>query len=101
VGPSGLTRAKEYTMNACDFMQLDIEDLLLLITRNLASKPKEITIGIVRSERSTIYEIGAATEDIGRLVGRNGHTISAIITITQAIATLRKKRVVVNVNRND
>ena len=48
-------------------------------------------------EGNTVFKISAASNDVGRIIGKNGTTITAIRKILRAYAVQQIKRVIVDV----
>ncbi|HPY97502.1 MAG: hypothetical protein BWX78_01785 [Firmicutes bacterium ADurb.Bin099] len=48
-------------------------------------------------EGNTVFKISAASNDVGRIIGKNGNTITAIRKILRAYAVKQRKRVIVDV----
>ncbi|HHT94640.1 MAG TPA: KH domain-containing protein [Clostridia bacterium] len=46
---------------------------------------------------NTVLKISAAPNDVGRIIGKNGNTITAIRKILRAYAVKQRKRVIVDV----
>lgn len=47
----------------------------------IAPRPEEVYLHIAEGFRKTLVEIDVPQEDMGRIIGRSGHTINAIRTI--------------------
>ena len=54
----------------------------------------EVLIKELHGDNITIIELSVAREDLGKVIGRNGRTITAIRTILNAAGATQKKRVV-------
>ena len=46
---------------------------------------------------NTVFKISASPNDVGRIIGKNGNTITAIRKVLNAYAKKKKKRVTVDV----
>ena len=64
------------------------------IIKALVDYSDQISIAERRSLNTTIIELTVAKEDIGKIIGKEGRTISAIRTILNASGASRKKRVI-------
>lgn len=71
-----------------------MKELTEYIIKSLVDKPQVVVVTEVTSERSIILEVNVAEEDVGRIIGKQGRTISAIRTVLNAAAAKLKKRVV-------
>ena len=68
-----------------------IENLIIAIVKPLISQPENLTIKIVDTPEFLEYHIDLDQSDIGRVIGKNGRTISAIRTIVYSVPTSDKK----------
>ena len=74
-----------------------MKDLILLIAKSLVDKPEEVDLKEVEGERATILELRVAKDDLGKVIGKQGKTASAMRTILNATATKLKKRAVLEI----
>ncbi len=71
-----------------------MKELTEYLVKSLVDKPEAVKVTEVDSERSIVLEINVAENDIGRVIGKQGKTISAIRVVLNAAAAKLKKRVV-------
>ncbi|MBI4753756.1 KH domain-containing protein [Candidatus Desantisbacteria bacterium] len=71
-----------------------MKELTEYIVKALVDKPEMVKVSEVASERSIVIEVNVAEEDVGRVIGKQGRTISAIRVVLNAAAAKLKKRVV-------
>ncbi len=76
---------------------MDIRELIEFIVKALVDDPDSVEVKEIKSEQSSMIEIRAAKSDIGKIIGKQGRTITAIRAITGATATKLKKRCVVDI----
>lgn len=55
-----------------------MQAFLEYVVKGLVSYPDEVTITPVERQGSTVYELRLNTEDVGKIIGRQGVTINAI-----------------------
>ena len=55
-----------------------MQALLEYVVKGLVSHPDEVMITPVERQGSTVYELRLNTEDVGKIIGRQGVTINAI-----------------------
>jgi len=67
------------------------------ITKALVNNPSEISIEELSGAMTTVLTIKAADGDFGKVIGKNGNTISAIRSILSAIAAKNEQRIRVQV----
>jgi predicted RNA-binding protein YlqC (UPF0109 family) len=74
-----------------------MKDLILMIARSLVDKPDEVQLVELEGERTAVFELRVAKEDLGKVIGKQGKTARAIRTIVNATATKLKKRAVLEI----
>lgn len=67
------------------------------IVKSLVDVPDEVSISVVEGEKSTILELKVASEDVGKVIGKQGRIAKAIRTILSASATKSGKRAVLEI----
>jgi predicted RNA-binding protein YlqC (UPF0109 family) len=70
---------------------------LEFVAKGLADHPGQITVTAVEQGGATHYELGAASADVGKLVGRQGATIKAIRLLLQVGGAKQGRRCSVDV----
>jgi uncharacterized protein len=74
-----------------------MKDLVEQLARRFADRPEDISIAEIAGHQTDLLELQCNSGDIGRIIGRNGKTISAMRVILNALASKSKKRVVLEV----
>ena len=74
-------------------MKVLIESILPFLVEH----PDQINIVELVGEKTLIYELRCNNGDIGKLIGKNGKTISAIRTLLSIAATREGKRALLEV----
>ena len=74
-----------------------MKDLILMIAKSLVDKPDEVDLQEVIGEKTTVFELRVAKEDLGKVIGKQGKTARAMRTILNATATKLKKRAVLEI----
>ncbi|HEO7425260.1 TPA: KH domain-containing protein [Streptococcus agalactiae] len=68
-----------------------IENLIIAIVKPLISQPDQLTIKIQDGPEFLEYHLDLDTQDIGRVIGKKGRTITAIRSIVYSVPTQEKK----------
>ncbi|HGK6795536.1 TPA: KH domain-containing protein [Streptococcus agalactiae] len=68
-----------------------IENLIIAIVKPLISQPDQLTIKIQDGPEFLEYHLDLDTQDIGRVIGKKGRTITAIRSIVYSVPTQVKK----------
>jgi uncharacterized protein len=75
-----------------------VEDLLEFLARALVDSPDEVSVeGFDEDDGTIALELRVAEDDVGKVIGRGGRTISSLRTVMRAVASSHDERVVVDV----
>jgi len=74
-----------------------MKDLIMIIAKSLVDKPDEVELKEILGEKMTVFELHVAKDDLGKVIGKHGHTAQAIRTLLNATATKLKKRAVLEI----
>lgn len=74
-----------------------MKELIELIVKSLVDKTDQIDIKEISGEKTLMYEVRVATEDVGKIIGKHGRTINAIRTILRSSTTKDSKKVILEV----
>jgi len=61
-----------------------MESFLEYVIKGLVDHPEEVTITPVEREGTTVYELRLHSQDVGKIIGRQGMTINAIRSLLLA-----------------
>lgn len=73
------------------------KDLVEYIVKSLVDQPDEVSVNVIEGEKSTILELKVASDDVGKVIGKQGRIAKAIRTILSASATKSGKRTVLEI----
>jgi predicted RNA-binding protein YlqC (UPF0109 family) len=73
------------------------KDLVEYIVKSLVDQPDDVSVNVIEGEQSTILELKVASDDIGKVIGKQGRIANAIRVILSASATKGGKRVVLEI----
>jgi hypothetical protein len=74
-----------------------MKDLIAYIAKALVDKPEEVVVTEIEGHQTYVIELKVAKEDIGKVIGKQGHTARAIRTILGAASAKLKKRSVLEI----
>ena len=74
-----------------------MKDLLTEIAKALVDHPEDVQVTEVEGEQTTVLELRVRTDDLGKVIGRNGRTARAIRTLLAAAGMKVKKRFVLEI----
>lgn len=71
-----------------------MKSFVLYIARSLLDHPDHVAVTEVKGKQTTILELRCHPKDAGRLIGRNGKTISALRVLLSNLASKQGRRAV-------
>ena len=71
----------------------DLKGLVETVAKALADQPDAVRVGQAERRGLTVIELQVAPGDLGRVIGRQGRTATALRTLTAAAADLDGARV--------
>ena len=74
-----------------------MKNLLEEIARALVDHPEDVAVTEVEGEQTTVLELRVRTEDLGKVIGRQGRTARAIRTLLAAAGMKVQKRFVLEI----
>ena len=72
-----------------------MKEVLDLMIRNLVDNPEEVSIKELNSEKSVVYEVKVAEDDMGKVIGKQGRVARAVRAIMKSIASKEDKKVTI------
>ena len=70
-----------------------IEDALEHIVKGIVDHPSDVSVEEKTTKRGRTLEVTVNGEDLGRVIGRNGRTATAIRTVVNALQGGRSTRI--------
>jgi predicted RNA-binding protein YlqC (UPF0109 family) len=74
-----------------------LRELIELIIKGIVDNPDKVEINEIIGEKSSIFEVRVDSNDIGKVIGRQGRNIKSIRTIVNAAAQKDDRRVVLEI----
>jgi len=74
-----------------------MKDLVETLVRALVEKPEQVEVKQIDGERTSIFEVRVAPEDLGRVIGREGRVANALRTVVKTAAIKDGRRVSVEI----
>jgi uncharacterized protein len=71
-------------------------DVVDVVARALAGRPESVTVSESDRRGQTVIELAMAPGELGRVIGRQGRTATALRTLAAAAGELDGQRVVVD-----
>jgi predicted RNA-binding protein YlqC (UPF0109 family) len=74
-----------------------MKDLVAYLAKALVDKPEEVVVTELEGAQTCVIELRVAKEDLGKIIGRQGRTASALRTILGAASKKMKKRSILEI----
>ena len=76
---------------------MQIRELIEFMAKALVDAPDSVEVREIEGEQSSVMELRVAKEDLGKVIGKQGHTARAMRTILSAASAKLKKRAVLDI----
>ena len=74
-----------------------MKEIVEIIAKSLVDNPSAVVINEKEEDNVVIYELHVATEDMGKVIGKQGRIAKALRTDVKAAATREDKKVNVEI----
>lgn len=74
-----------------------MKELVEQIAKALVDQPDKVQVHEVSGEQTTVLELRVATEDLGKVIGKQGKTARAVRTLLAAAGMKVRKRFVLEI----
>jgi predicted RNA-binding protein YlqC (UPF0109 family) len=74
-----------------------VESFLEYVIRQLVEAPEEVLVSKLERGRKLIFKVEMRKADVGKVIGRNGHTITAMRNLLSAAASRSGQSVVLQI----
>lgn len=76
-----------------------MQELVTMIVRSLVNEPERVAVNKVEGERSVIFEVRVAPDDLGKVIGKGGRIANALRTLVRAAGARERKSIWVDINK--
>jgi hypothetical protein len=74
-----------------------LREFVEFMAKSIVDNPEEVHVTEVAGEKTAVIELRVASEDLGKVIGKQGRTAKAIRSILSAAAAKMKKRAVLEI----
>lgn len=74
-----------------------LKELIELMIKGIVENPDKVEINQIVGEKTSVFEIKADPDDIGKIIGKQGRNIKSIRTIINAASQRDNKRVIIEI----
>lgn len=61
-----------------------MQELVEYIVRGIVDQPDEVSVGVVETPTTVVYEIAVDPNDLGKVIGRRGRVADALRVVVRA-----------------
>ena len=76
---------------------MNTKDLIVYIAKALVDNPEQVKVSEIEGERTSVIELSVAKEDLGKVIGKQGRTVTAIRIIQGAVSRKLKRHSVLEI----
>lgn len=74
-----------------------MEELLTYVAQNLVDNPDQVNVTRLQGEEGTVLELRVASQDMGKVIGRQGRIAKEIRTLIRSVAQRTGTKVTVQI----
>ncbi len=74
-----------------------MQDLVELLSKSLVDNPEAVQINVQEDDNNVLIEVRVASEDMGKIIGKQGKIARAIRTLAKARGAKTGKRISVEI----
>lgn len=74
-----------------------MKEIVEIIAKALVKNPEQVRVTETEDNGSIVYELRVASEDMGKVIGKQGRIARAMRTVVKAAATRENKKVTVEI----
>jgi predicted RNA-binding protein YlqC (UPF0109 family) len=78
-------------------MEVDMKELVEVIAKSLVDHPDEVVVTEKETDKTITVLLKVASDDMGKVIGKQGRIAKSIRTVVKAAATKDDKKVVVEI----
>ena len=76
---------------------VEMKSLVEQMAKSLVDEQDEVSVAVVDGEKTSVFELRVAANDIGKVIGKKGNTARAMRTILSAAGNKLGKRCVLEI----
>jgi hypothetical protein len=74
-----------------------LKELVKTVVKGIVDNPDDVDVNEIFGEKTTIYELKVAPDDLGKVIGKQGRTAKAIRHLISATASKENSRAVLEI----
>ena len=74
-----------------------MKEIVEIIAKSLVDHPEDVVVDEKQEDRTTVFELHVASDDMGKVIGKQGRIAKAMRLVVKAAATRENKKVNVEI----
>ena len=74
-----------------------MKEIVEIIAKSLVDHPEDVVVDEKQEDRTTVFELHVASDDMGKVIGKQGRIAKAIRTVVKSAASKDDKKVIVEI----
>ena len=74
-----------------------MKEIVEIIAKSLVDHPEDVVVDEKQEDRTTVFELHVASDDMGKVIGKQGRIAKAMRIVVKAAATRENKKVTVEI----
>ena len=74
-----------------------MKEIVEIIAKSLVDHPEDVVVVEKQEDRTIVFELHVASDDMGKVIGKQGRIAKAMRTVVKAAATRENKKVTVEI----
>ena len=74
-----------------------LKEVVEYLAKSLVDDPDAVAVRELEGDRVTVFELSVAPDDIGRVIGRGGRVVNAMVTLLNVAAAKKNKHVEIEI----
>ena len=74
-----------------------MKEIVEIIAKSLVDHPEDVVVDEKQEDHAIVYELHVASDDMGKVIGKQGRIAKAMRTVVKAAATRENKKVTVEI----
>ena len=74
-----------------------MKELIETMAKALVDNPDQVSVEVVEGDQMTVLELRVNSEDLGKIIGKQGRTVRSLRAIVSAAGRKMKKRITLEI----
>ena len=74
-----------------------MKEIVEIIAKSLVDHPEDVVVDEKQEDRTIVFELHVASDDMGKVIGKQGRIAKAMRLVVKAAATRENKKVTVEI----